>query len=161
LIQEQENDVDLTAPMITASIVDVPTITAFNGAPDTQIAASDICESSCITSNISVDMTEVDLISLSEETCENISKPRTALFKEGEDDEPMAPQNISTEIPNMVIGLKFGAIIFDEKYSKNMDKFTVVGLSSNIIIGGATFMKGENMKSRKYIYVGSMKVDMT
>jgi hypothetical protein len=96
-----------------------------------------------------------------EKSVEVIPKPRTTLFKEGEDDEPMAPQNIFTEIPNMVIGLKFGAVIFDEKYSKNMDKFTVVGLSSNIIIGGATFMKGENMKSRKYIYASSMKVDIT
>jgi len=72
----------------------------------------------------------------------------------------MAPQNISTEnsspISNMVIGLKFGGIIFYEKYRKNMDKFTTVGLSSNIIFGGATFMKGEKMKPRKCIYIGSM-----
>jgi hypothetical protein len=82
------------------------------------------------------------------------SKPRMALFKEGEDDEPMAPHSISTKISNVVIGLKFGAIIFYEKYCKNMDKFTTVGLSSNIIFGGATFMKGENMKPRNYIYIG-------
>jgi len=61
----------------------------------------------------------------------------------------------------MVIGLKFRAIIFYEKYSKNMDKFTTVGFSSNIIFDGATFTKGENIKPRKYIYVGSMKMDIT
>jgi hypothetical protein len=39
-------------------------------------------------------------------------KPRTTLFREREDDKPMAPHNISTKISNMVIGLKFRAIIF-------------------------------------------------
>jgi hypothetical protein len=73
----------------------------------------------------------------------------------------MAHQNISTEIPNIVIGLKFGAIIFDEKYSKNMDKFTTVGLSSNIVFDGATFMRVENMKPRNYIYIGCIQVDIT
>jgi len=79
-------------------------------------------------------------------------------------DEPTAPQNISKEnssISNVVIGLKFGAIIFYEKYNKNMDKFTTVGLSSNIFFGGATFMKGENMKPRNYIYIGCIQVDVT
>jgi hypothetical protein len=61
----------------------------------------------------------------------------------------------------VVIGLKFGAIIFYEKYSKNMDKFTNVGLSSNIYFGGATFMKGENMKPRNYIYIDCIQVDVT
>ena len=42
-------------------------------------------------------------------------KPRTALFKEGEDDEPMASQNIPVEnscpVSNMVTGLLFGAFL--------------------------------------------------
>jgi hypothetical protein len=42
-----------------------------------------------------------------------------------------------------------------------MDKFTTVGLSSNIFFGGATFMKGENMKPRNYIYIGCIQVDVT
>ena len=48
-----------------------------------------------------------------QDTHENISKPRTALFKEGEDDELMVTQNISEEntclVSNMVTGLQFGA----------------------------------------------------
>jgi hypothetical protein len=55
------------------------------------------------------------------------------LFKEGKDDESMASQNIFAKnyspISNRVIGLQFGAIIFDEKYSENTDKFTCAGLS--------------------------------
>ena len=67
-----------------------------------------------------------------QDTLENISKPRTALFKEWEDDEPMASQNMfvenSSPISNMIIGLQFGALIFGEKHSKDMDKFTAAGL---------------------------------
>jgi len=69
-----------------------------------------------------------------QDTPENISKPpRTVLFKEREDNEPMASQSIFAKkyspISNRVIGLQFGAIIFDEKYSENLNKFTYVGLS--------------------------------
>jgi hypothetical protein len=68
-----------------------------------------------------------------QDTQENRSKLRTVLFKEGKDDEPMASQNIFAKnyspISNRVIGLQFGAIIFDEKYSENTDKFTCAGLS--------------------------------
>jgi hypothetical protein len=42
LLQEEEDDVNVPAPIITASIVDVPIITAANGTPDIQIAAYDI-----------------------------------------------------------------------------------------------------------------------
>jgi hypothetical protein len=38
-------------------------------------------------------------------------------------------------------GLQFGTIYFDEKYGKNMKKFTSAGLSSNIIFIGATLLK--------------------
>jgi hypothetical protein len=67
----------------------------------------------------------------------------------------MASQNIfakySFPISNMVIGLQFGAIIFDEKYSKNLGKFTCAGLSSNIFFRGALlFGKNEN-KDGKHI----------
>ena len=62
-----------------------------------------------------------------------VSKPRTALFQGGEDDEPIAPQdvhgNMSRDISNIAAGnslisscLQFGAIYFDEKYGKNMEK---------------------------------------
>jgi hypothetical protein len=53
----------------------------------------------------------------------------------------MASQSIylenSSPISNMVIGLQFRAIIFNEKYSENLGKFTSAGLSSNIFFGGA------------------------
>jgi hypothetical protein len=52
LVQEWENGVDIPAPMITTSIVDVPIITAANGPPDIQIVACDICESNFITSRL-------------------------------------------------------------------------------------------------------------
>jgi hypothetical protein len=76
----------------------------------------------------------------------------TALSKEGEDDEPMAHQNIPIEnscvVSNIAAGnclissgLQFGTIYFDEKYGKNMKKFTSAGLSSNIIFIGATLLK--------------------
>jgi hypothetical protein len=58
-------------------------------------------------------------------------------------------------------GFKFGAVIFNEKYITTLEKFTTGGLSSNIIFGGVTFKKEYDKKPRKYIYVGSMKVDIT
>ena len=78
-------------------------------------------------------------------------------------DELMAPQNMSmgnfSSISNMKIGLKFEAINFDEKYSKNMDKFTRADLSSNIIFRGANCHKiREEKKERKYIFIGAMQV---
>jgi hypothetical protein len=99
-------------------------------------------------------------------------KPRTTLFKGREDDEPMDPQNIHANKSSINLniaannslkssGLKFGAVIFNEKYITNMEKFTTSGLSSNIIFGGVTFKKEYDKKPRKYIYVGSMKVDIT
>ena len=82
----------------------------------------------------------------------------------------MAPQIIhackSGIISNMITGvpldlshLKFGAINFDEKYSKNMDKITRADLSSNIIFSGVNcHKKREEKKERKYIFIGAMQV---
>ena len=75
----------------------------------------------------------------------------------------MVPQNMfmgnSSSISNMEIGLKFGAINFDEKYSKNMDKITRADLSSNIIFRGANCHKiREEKKERKYSFIGAMQV---
>ena len=84
----------------------------------------------------------------------------------------MAPQIIhackSGIISNMITGvpldlsrLKFGAILFDEKYGKNMEKFTSAGLSSNILFRGVNcHKKEEEKKKRKYIYIGAMQVDI-
>ena len=96
---------------------------------------------------------------------ELMPKPRTALFQGGEDDEPMARQissvGNSSSISNMEIGLKFGAILFDEKYGKNMEKFTSSGLSSNILFRGVNCRKKEEeKKKRKYIYIGAMQEDI-
>jgi len=99
-------------------------------------------------------------------------KPRTALFKEREDDEPMDPQNIHADNSSINLniaannslkssGLKFGAVIFNEKQITNMEKFTTGGLSSNIIFGGVTFKKAQNMKPRNNIFIGSIQVDIT
>jgi hypothetical protein len=83
----------------------------------------------------------------------------------------MAPQGIRTVkssiISNMVTddyfklsGLKFGDFIFDKKYSKNMDKFTTGGLSSNILFRDVLlFGKEDKRKPRKYISIGSVRED--
>jgi len=78
---------------------------------------------------------------------------------------PMARQissvGNSSLISNMEIGLKFGAILFDEKYGKNMEKFTSAGLSSNILFRGVNcHKKEEEKKKRKYISIGAMQVDI-
>jgi hypothetical protein len=83
----------------------------------------------------------------------------------------MAPQNIpagnSCVVSNMIarnslksFGLQFGAIPFDEKYNKNEGKFSSAGLSSNIIFISATLLKREGKNTRKYIYIGSIKVEL-
>ena len=69
-------------------------------------------------------------------------------------DEPMAPQDTSTEnspISNMVIGLQFGAIYFDKKYGKNMDKFTSTGLSSNIYFRSVLLLDKKKKRAAKEI----------
>jgi hypothetical protein len=83
----------------------------------------------------------------------------------------MAPQNISAEnscaVSNMIarnslksFGLQFGAIPFDEKYNKNEGKFSSASLSSNIIFICATLLKRDAKKTRKHIYIGSIKVEV-
>ena len=89
-------------------------------------------------------------------------------------DEPIAPHDGHGDMPsdnsniadgNSLIssGLQFGAIYFDEKYGNNMEKFTSTGLSSNIFFRGVNFRKKteEKKQSEKYIYIGSMKVEVT
>jgi hypothetical protein len=87
-------------------------------------------------------------------------------------DELMAPQDVhankSSLISNIAAGnslksfdLKFGALFLNEKYIANMDKFTIAGLSSHISFRSATFKKEENKKPRKYIFIGSIQVDVT
>ena len=91
-----------------------------------------------------------------------VSKPRTALFQEGEDDEPIAPQDVHGDMSNdnsniaagnslISSGLQFEAIYFDEKYGKNMEKFTSAGLSSNIFFRGALLLGKEKKRAAKEI----------
>ena len=87
-------------------------------------------------------------------------------------DEPIAPQDgqgdMSSDNSNIAAGnslissdLQFGAILFDEKYGKNMEKFTSAGLSSNIFFRGVNcHNKEEEKKKRKYIYIGAMQVNV-
>jgi len=72
-------------------------VTTSNGGQDVLVMTPDFSEINC--------KMEISL--------EDTPKPRAALFKEGEDDEPMASQNIPVEnsclVSNIVTGLLFGA----------------------------------------------------
>jgi len=79
-------------------------------------------------------------------------KLRTALFQGGEDDEPIAPQDVhgdmSSDNSNIAasnslisFGLKFGIVIFNEKYITNTKKFTAVGVLSMINFKDTIFNK--------------------
>ena len=84
----------------------------------------------------------------------------------------MAPQNIPTEnscvVSNMIarnslksFGLQFEVVPFDEKcINMNEGKISSAGLSSNIIFIGATLLKRDGKKTRKYIYIRSIKVEL-
>ena len=84
-------------------------------------------------------------------------------------DEPIAPQDVadkSNVLSNIAAGnylkssdVKFGALFLNEKYIANMEKFIVAGLSSPISFTSATVKKEENISS-KYIYIGTMLVDI-
>jgi len=76
------------------------------------------------------------------EAIDNNSKPRTALLQGGENDEPMAGQNNSG--------------------SNSLDVKNDSIISSNIIFRGSVLRQiEEKRKPRKYIYIGSMHVDVT
>ena len=59
-------------------------------------------------------------------------------------------------------GLKFGTIIFKDKYIVDMEKSTTVGLSSKIFYRGALLLRGkeEKMKPTKYITANSKEVEI-
>jgi hypothetical protein len=84
-----------------------------------------------------------------------VSKPRTALLQGGEDDEPMAPQII-----------QFGSFLFNAKKSKLKKEFlaNVSSSKTKLIFQGNNLCKEENNqnnKSSKYIFNGTMQVDIT
>ncbi|CAO2141029.1 unnamed protein product [Urochloa humidicola] len=91
---------------------------------------------------------------------------RSPVHVRDEDDEPMAPQIIHGE--SMTAGnsknfsaLHFGDIPFEEKYRKNVGKFTSAGLLSKIIFQGVTLLKAKEKKNGgKYISIGSMEVEI-
>jgi hypothetical protein len=93
---------------------------------------------------------------------EIMPKPRTALFQGREDDESMAPQIISAcEIINYS-PIRFGSLFFAGK--PNYMKEVLAGsaaISTKVIFEGVNFhKKREEMKTRKYIYIGAMEVDV-
>ena len=59
-------------------------------------------------------------------------------------------------------GLKFGTIIFKDKYIVDMEKFTTAGLSSKIFYIGALLLPGkeEKIKPTKYISTNSKEVEI-
>ena len=58
--------------------------------------------------------------------------------------------------------LKFGTIIFKDKYIVDMEKFTTVRLSSKIFYRGALLLYGkeEKMKPTKHIGTNSKEVEI-
>jgi hypothetical protein len=77
-------------------------------------------------------------------------------------DEPIASQDVhvamSSDNSNIAAGnslissgLQFEAIYFDEKYGKNMEKFTSAGLSSNIFFRGILLLGKEKKRVAKEI----------
>ena len=78
-------------------------------------------------------------------------------YHHGVGDESIAPQdvhgdlssnnsNIATGNSLISSGLKFGTIIFKNKYIMDMKKFTIVGLSSKIFYRGALLLRGKKKK---------------
>jgi hypothetical protein len=97
-------------------------------------------------------------------------KPRTALFKGREDDEPMTHRDIhadkSSNILNKVTGnslifsgFQFGSVIFNEKYTMDIEKFTVGGLSSKLSFRGSDTVRKQKNKLMRYIKIGSFTID--
>ena len=91
----------------------------------------------------------------------------------GVDDESIAPQDVHEDLSsnnstvaadNSLIssGLKFGTIIFKDKYIVDMEKFITIRLSSNIFYRGALLLHGkeEKMKPTKYISTNSKEVEI-
>ena len=91
----------------------------------------------------------------------------------GVGDESIAPQDVHGDLSsnnsnvaagNSLVpsGLKFGTIIFKDKYIVDIEKFTTVGLSSKIFYRGALLLRGkeEKMKPTKYISTNSKEVEI-
>ena len=91
----------------------------------------------------------------------------------GVGDESIAPQDVHRDLSsnnsnvaagNSLIssGLKFGTIIFKDKYIVDMEKFTTARLSSKIFYRGALLLRGkeEKMKPTKYISTNSKEVEI-
>ena len=88
-------------------------------------------------------------------------------------DESIAPQDVYGDLSsnnsnvaadNSLIssGLKFGTIIFKDKYIVDMEKFITIGLSSKIFYRGTLLLHGkeEKIKPTKYISTNSKEVEI-
>ena len=91
----------------------------------------------------------------------------------GVGDESVTPQDVHGDLcsnnsnvaaGNSLIssGLKFGTIIYKDKYIMDIEKFTTVVLSSKIFYRGALLLCGkeEKMKPTKYISTNSKEVEI-
>ena len=91
----------------------------------------------------------------------------------GVGDEFIAPQDVHGDLSsnnsnvaasNSLIssGLKFGTIIFKDKYIVDMEKFITVGLSSKIFYRGVLLLRGkeEKIKLTKYISTNSKEMEI-
>ena len=111
------------------------------------------------------------------EAIDNNSKPRTALFQGGENDEHMAGQinsgsnSLDVNIDSIISSsnnlkarsfIKFGAFSVDVKQMWKAEKIdSMVTLPTKIIFRGVNFHKKmEEKKQRKYFYIGAMEVDV-
>jgi hypothetical protein len=75
----------------------------------------------------------------------------------------MSSDNSNIAIVNSLIssGLQFGAIYFDEKYGKNLEKFTSAGLSSNIFLEAYYCLeKRRKGQPRKFVNMETMHVEI-
>ena len=112
------------------------------------------------------------LASKSSEVVDFNSKPRTALFQGGEDDEHMAPQIIDTENyyvnSNKSIGdfskssgIRFGGFYLVEKYIKRNKGICASDVPpSSILSIEANLRQKQEMKSRRFIHIGRVAVEI-
>ena len=67
--------------------------------------------------------------------------------------------NIAVDSSLISFDIKFGTVIFKDKYIVDVCGFTTAGLSSNLIFSGTTFKQEGNMKQRNYMFIGTMQID--
>ena len=97
------------------------------------------------------DITYNGVSPLMNDDAKNMSKPRTALFKGGEDDEPKVPQII-----------QLGSFLFDLKENKitKGDSSNSATLPGKLIFQGIDIHEKAEKQSKRFILIGAMHVEM-